>query len=115
MSKLVDKYQGDGLEVLAFPCDQFGGQELPTKDIAAFCKSKGYSDKIRLMDKVSVNGPNTAAVYKALKGAGCTGCESDIGWNFKRKYLVSRTGVVEASEERDPMKMEGRIQELLAE
>ena len=112
---MVDKYQGEGLEVLAFPCDQFGAQELPTKDIKAFCASKGYSDKIRLMDKVFVNGPNTAPVYKALKSAGCKGCESDIGWNFKRKYLVSRSGVVEASEERDPMSLEKRIQALLAE
>jgi len=85
-----------GLVILAFPCNQFGGQEPGTSaDIRAFAESKGVpvSDQSRgflLMEKVDVNGPASHTVYKFLKGA--TEDSRDIKWNFGSYWLVDAKG-----------------------
>jgi glutathione peroxidase len=94
LEALYEKYRGKGLEVLGFPCNQFGAQEPGTEDeIASFCELN-YGVTFPLFAKVDVNGDNTAPVYKYLKSAkpGLLGSET-IKWNFT-KFLVDRGGNV---------------------
>jgi len=81
--ELDERLAGQGLEVLAFPCNQFGGQEPGSaKDIREF--ANGFGVRFPIMAKSDVNGPNTNAVYRLLKGPD----GADIRWNFFTKFLV---------------------------
>ncbi|KAI0749776.1 thioredoxin-like protein [Daedaleopsis nitida] len=91
---LHKKYKDQGLVVLGFPCNQFGGQE-PENDekIAEFCELN-HGVSFPLMAKSDVNGDNTNEVFKWLKGqkAGILGL-TRIKWNFE-KFLVDKEGKV---------------------
>lgn len=94
LEALYEKYKEQGLEVLGFPCNQFGSQEPGTEqDIKQFCETR-FSVKFPLFAKVDVNGPNTAPLYGFLKKKekGLLGTEA-IKWNFT-KFLVDRDGTV---------------------
>ena len=66
LQALNEKYGKDGLAVLGFPSNDFGGQEPGTnEEIEAFCSSK-YSVTFPLFDKVVVKGPEKHALYEAL-------------------------------------------------
>jgi glutathione peroxidase len=96
LEALYRKYRDRGLEVLGFPCNQFGGQEPGSEEqIAQFCTSK-YDVTFPLFAKVDVNGANAAPLYRHLKHAkpGLLGSEA-IKWNFT-KFLVDREGEVVA-------------------
>lgn len=113
MVSLHDKYAAHGLSVLAFPCNQFGGQEPGSAaEIKAFVEAHGvaHSDTFRLMAKVDVNGPQACQAYRFLKAASRTG---DLGWNFDRYFLVLRSGAVKAFSGR-PMEIEDQINRALA-
>ena len=87
-------HKDDGLAVLGFPCNQFGGQEPGSADeIASFC-STTYEVSFPIFAKVEVNGTNAAPLYKFLKSSapGIFGTET-IKWNFT-KFLVGRDGQV---------------------
>lgn len=89
LEALYEKHKAEGLEVLAFPCDQFGNQEPGSEsEIKSFCLTK-YGVKFPLFSKVEVNGPNTTALYKHLKSEK----PGDVKWNFT-KFLVGRDGRV---------------------
>jgi glutathione peroxidase len=91
---LYRTYHSQGLEVLGFPCNQFGGQEPGTpEEIQSFC-STSYNVTFPIFGKIDVNGDNTHPLYQLLKSAqpGILGTEL-IKWNFA-KFLVSRTGEV---------------------
>ena len=81
---------GDNVEILAFPCNQFGQQEPGTADeIKAFIQQKGVT--FRIMSKTDVNGPQADKVYKFLKReAG----PNSITWNFATYFVVSPNGDV---------------------
>jgi glutathione peroxidase len=84
----------DDLEVLAFPCNQFGAQEPGTEsEIRDFCSSQ-YDVTFPVFAKIDVNGPGTHPLYRYLKSAkkGFLGREA-IAWNFT-KFLVGRNGEV---------------------
>jgi len=67
-----------GLEVVGFPCNQFGGQEPGTaQEIKAFARARGA--RFRLTSKVDVNGPATSSAYRFLKDKTGSG---DLTWNF---------------------------------
>jgi glutathione peroxidase len=86
--------QSRGLEVLGFPCNQFGAQEPGTEnEIESFCELN-YGVKFPLFAKVDVNGDEAAPLYKYLKKEkpGLLGSEA-IKWNFT-KFLVDRKGKV---------------------
>jgi len=90
LQQLYAKYAEKGLEILAFPCNQFGKQEPGTnEEIKAFVAKKGATFK--LFDKVDVNGKNTHPLFlflrKELKGT----LGSSIKWNFT-KFLCDRSG-----------------------
>ena len=80
-------YASKGLEIISCPCNQFGKQEPGTPaDIKEYCDKLGV--KWPITEKLDVNGPNTHAIYKWLKGkkTACSG--QDIQWNFA-KFLVN--------------------------
>jgi glutathione peroxidase len=92
LAELHDKYKGKGFEVLAFPCNQFGGQEPGSSEqIKAFAKNKGAS--FQMFDKVDVNGANADPVWQHLKSAKGGFLTADIKWNFS-KFLVDKDGNV---------------------
>ena len=78
METLLKKYGDLGLEIFAFPCNQFGGQEPKgPREIKKFVAK--YDFKGHLMGKIDVNGPNTAPLYGYLKDATASTRE-DIRW-----------------------------------
>lgn len=82
------------VEVLAFPCNQFAGQEPgDAEEIKNFC-SLNYNVSFPLFQKIDVNGDNAAPLYQFLKEEkkGILGTEA-IKWNFT-KFLVDREGQV---------------------
>src|SRR5712671_4020800 len=81
LEAVYEKYKDQGLVVLGFPCNQFGGQEPGTnEEIKQFCSSK-YSVTFPLFDKIEVNGPNRHPLYGALAGKDSP-FPGDIKWNF---------------------------------
>ena len=94
LQELHDRYSSRGLTILAFPCNQFGGQE-PGEDnqILEFC-STNYGVTFPVMSKVQVNGPQADPIYVHLKkqSPGLLGSEA-IKWNFT-KFLVDQRGNV---------------------
>ena len=91
---LYERYRGQGLAVLGFPCDQFGQQEPgDAAEIREFC-SLNYQVSFPLFAKIEVNGAAAHPLYKFLKTArpGLFGSEA-IKWNFT-KFLVGRDGTV---------------------
>ena len=117
LQKLYDLYHTQGLEILDFPCNQFG-EQAPEDNagIAAFCTGN-YGTTFAQLAKIEVNGENQAPVYAWLKSkAGFAGFDTtdrigayldqsfraenpdydqnpDIKWNFT-KFLVGRDGTV---------------------
>jgi glutathione peroxidase len=94
LEALWRKYGERGFEVLAFPCNQFGGQEPGTADeIESFCKVN-FGVSFPLMAKIEVNGANADPLYQWLKAKapGVLGTKG-IKWNFT-KFLIGRDGKV---------------------
>ena len=94
LEALYKKYQDQGFEIMAFPCNQFGGQEPGSADeIAEFCKVN-FGLSFPLMAKVEVNGADEAPLYGWLKSEapGLMGTKA-IKWNFT-KFLIGRDGKV---------------------
>jgi glutathione peroxidase len=93
LQDLYIKYHSQGLEILAFPCNQFGGQEPGTpQQIEAFCSAR-FGVTFPVFQKTDVNGSNTHPLFEYLKTAapGLLGTEA-IKWNFT-KFLVNRNGL----------------------
>lgn len=91
LENLYKKYEGK-VEVLAFPCNQFGGQEPgENSEIKFFCV-ENYSTTFPIFSKIEVNGDNTHPLYKYLKEErpGLLGSKK-IKWNFT-KFLVDADG-----------------------
>lgn len=96
LEKLFSEHHADGLEVLGFPCNQFGAQEPGTeKEIQAFCQSK-YDVTFPLFSKIEVNGPKKDPIYALLTAEKTSPVgPGDISWNFE-KFVVDRKGAVVA-------------------
>jgi glutathione peroxidase len=111
LEAIYQRFQKDGLVVLGFPANNFGGQEPGTNDeIAEFCNTN-YSVTFPLFAKISVVGDDQHPLYAELtsqvptadgkdafranlRGYGMTPTEDpDVLWNFE-KFLVSRQGQV---------------------
>jgi glutathione peroxidase len=93
LEELYRKYSAQGLEILAFPCDQFGHQE-PGSDaeIRGFCE-RHYAVTFPLFSKIEVNGEGAHPLYKYLKAEAKGLLTDKIKWNFT-KFLVDREGQV---------------------
>lgn len=91
-----------GLEIVAFPCNQFGRQEPGSNaEIAEFVA--GYGAEFLMMDKVDVNGADASPVWSYLKGA-CDTCGDDVGWNFGAKFVVDKVRSREEWQVRDRLR-----------
>ena len=139
LESLYAKYHGRGLEILDFPCNQFGHQAPGSDDeIHQFCTLK-YNTTFDQLAKIEVNGANaeplfsflkarkpadddpaeeTAALRALLKKHGMTGAEApgDIEWNFT-KFLVDRNGnvVKRSGPKTTPAALAACIEALLSE
>ena len=96
LEKLYLKDKDQGLVILGFPANNFGGQEPGTAaEIKQFCTSK-FNVTFPMMAKVSVKGDDQCPLYKFLTEKATAGdFAGDIGWNFT-KFVVDRTGRVTA-------------------
>lgn len=111
LEALYQRYHDDGLVVLGFPANNFGGQEPGSNDeIAEFC-STNYSVTFPLFAKISVVGADQHPLYAELTSQAPTAEDKeefranlrsynmtptedpDVLWNFE-KFLVSRQGEV---------------------
>jgi len=91
LQDLYEKYAEKGLEILDFPCNQFGHQAPGTEDeIVSFCQSR-YGVTFKQFAKIEVNGENEAPLYTYLKSQKKGVFGSNIKWNFT-KFLVDREG-----------------------
>ena len=96
LEELYERYKDQGLVILGFPCNQFGGQEPGDEgEIAEFCQVN-YGVSFPMFAKIDVNGDNADPLFKYLKKSqkGLLGSEK-IKWNFT-KFLVNRDGEVVA-------------------
>jgi glutathione peroxidase len=94
LEKLHQAYQHQGLAVLGFPCNQFGGQDPGSNEsIASFCQLN-YGVSFPMMTKIEVNGPQAHPLYQWLcaEAPGLLGSKT-IKWNFT-KFLIGRHGDV---------------------
>ncbi len=117
LQKLYQQHQANGLEILAFPCNQFKQQEKGSnEEIQQFCDLQ-FNIKFPLFDKIDVNGTNAHPLFEFLKeqAPGILGSKG-IKWNFT-KFLVNREGNVikRYAPSTKPSVIEVDIKELLAE
>lgn len=92
LQKIYDKYKEQGFEILAFPCNDFGGQEPGTnEEIAEFC-STNFNVTFPLFDKIKVLGEDKNPLYKMLTNNSNVE-KGDINWNFE-KFIISKEGEV---------------------
>tara|TARA_B100001105_G_C22236218_1_gene376236 strand:+ start:408 stop:755 length:348 start_codon:yes stop_codon:yes gene_type:complete len=102
--------ENDDLQVLGFPCNQFGAQEPGSNaEILDFAKSK-YNVTFPMFSKTDVNGDNESPLFSLLKREQ----PGDIGWNFT-KFLVNRDGKVVArfDPRTSPEEIAGKLSEML--
>lgn len=116
LEDLYKKLHPRGLEILGFPCNQFGKQDPGTnEEISEFCQLN-YGVSFPMFSKVEVNGDNAAPLFKFLKqqAPGVMGTEG-IKWNFT-KFLVDQSGRVlkRYASATKPADIEADILDLLA-
>ena len=114
LENLYKNYSKNGLEVLGFPCNQFGHQAPGTdSEIVSFCTSR-YDVTFKQFSKINVNGNEEAPLYAYLKDQKPGVMGKRIKWNFT-KFLVDKNGVVIARFEptTTPSKIDDKIKELL--
>jgi glutathione peroxidase len=91
LQTLYDQWHPQGLEILAFPCDQFGQQEPGSNDeIQQFCQLN-YGVSFPVFAKIDVNGDGSHPLYNYLRSNSRGLVNSNIKWNFT-KFLVDRDG-----------------------
>jgi len=94
LEEIYEKYNNSGFEILAFPCNDFGGQEPGTNtEIKEFC-SVNYGVTFKLFDKVKILGNDKSPLYVRLTNNNITE-KSDIKWNFE-KFIISKEGKIVA-------------------
>jgi glutathione peroxidase len=93
LQRLYNQFHDLGLEILAFPCDQFGHQEPGTDDeIQQFCQLN-YGVTFPVFSKIEVNGPAAHPLYHYLTTQKPGSKGSAVQWNFT-KFLVNQAGEV---------------------
>lgn len=92
LQEIYSKYNEKGLEILAFPCNDFGGQEPGTnEEIKEFC-SVNFGVNFTLFDKIKVLGEDKEPLYEILINNPNTE-NGDIKWNFE-KFLIAKDGTI---------------------
>jgi len=91
LQNLYEQHKEDGLVVLGFPANNFGGQEPGSnEEIKLFC-SETYNVNFPMFSKVSVKGSDIHPLFKTLTTTENPDFTGDINWNFE-KFLVDRDG-----------------------
>jgi len=116
LQNLYNTYKDKGLEILAFPCNQFGAQEPGTsEEISNFCKMN-YGVTFPIFEKIDVNGENAHPLFKflAAKLPGILNTKF-LKWNFT-KFLIAKDGtpLERYSPSTTPENLEKDIQKLLS-
>lgn len=93
LAALKDQFAGKDFEILAFPSNDFGGQEpLEGIAIAEFCEN--YGANFPIFEKIRVRGPYADPLYKFFADKKQNGSFSSVPrWNF-HKFLINRSGIV---------------------
>ena len=93
LEKLYKKYKDQGLEVLGFPCNQFGGQDPGTNEqIGSYCQ-RNYGVSFPMFAKVNVKGPEAHVIFRYLTNNSKGILGNGIKWNFT-KFLINKKGEV---------------------
>jgi glutathione peroxidase len=93
LQALYETWHEKGLEILAFPCNQFGRQEPGTNsEIQRFCQIN-YGLTFPVFAKIDVNGQDAHPLYTYLRSQNGRGVNEDIRWNFT-KFLIDQHGEV---------------------
>lgn len=114
LQDLYEAYRDKGLEILDFPCNQFGNQAPGSEEeIMDFCQSR-YGVTFKMFAKIEVNGANEEPLFSFLKSQQGGIMGSKIKWNFT-KFLVDKNGNVtdRFSPTTTPEKLEKKIKEIL--
>ncbi|MCH8536831.1 MAG: glutathione peroxidase [Alkalimonas sp.] len=117
LEKLYQQFQANGFEILAFPCNQFGGQEPGSNaEIQQFCQLN-YGVSFPVFAKIQVNGPEAEPLFEFLKdqARGLLKTRA-IKWNFT-KFLINDKGQVvkRYAPRTKPLAISQSVEELLAE
>ena len=92
LEEIYKEYNPQGFEILAFPCNDFGGQEPGTNEqIQNFCSSK-FGVTFKLFDKIKVLGDDKSPLYERLINNSVTE-KGDVKWNFE-KFIISKEGKI---------------------
>ena len=115
LQELQEKFKDSGFSVLAFPCNQFGGQEPgSSEEIQEFC-TLNYGINFPIFEKVDVKGEDAHPLFKYLTSEkkGLLGSES-IKWNFT-KFLINKEGkpIARFAPNTTPEKISKEIETLL--
>ena len=93
LEELYVEYKDRGLEILGFPCNQFGHQDPGNNEtISEFC-TLNYGVTFNMFEKIDVNGDDAHPLYKYLKNEAKGLLGSKIKWNFT-KFLIDSNGKV---------------------
>jgi glutathione peroxidase len=115
LEEIYEKYRDQGLEILGFPCNQFGKQDPGSNDeIQEFCQLN-YGVSFPMFGKIDVNGSGADPLFKHLKKEAPGMITNNIKWNFT-KFLVDSSGKVvkRYAPTVKPRDIEADIEELLA-
>lgn len=99
MVRVHERLKEKGFEILAFPCNQFFGQESGTpEEIDAFVQNN-FKASFPIMEKVEVNGENTHPVFAFLRNNSSlydpvTKTAKVIPWNFAKFFVNSKGQVI---------------------
>lgn len=113
LNELYEKYESKGLRILAFPCNQFAGQEPgDAEKIYEFASKRNV--KFDLFEKINVNGENAHPLWKYLKKKQSGTFGDFIKWNFT-KFVVDKEGKVVArhSPSTNPSKIAKELEQYL--
>ena len=93
LAALKEEFKDKDFEILAFPSNDFGGQEpLEGRAIAAFCEN--YGSNFPVFEKIRVRGPYAHPLYKFLADKKQNGKLNSVPrWNF-HKFLIGKDGIV---------------------
>ncbi|MEJ2596258.1 MAG: glutathione peroxidase [bacterium] len=115
LQELHESYRDKGLEILGFPCNQFGKQEPGGKAEIESCLVN-YGVDFQMFEKVKVNGKEAHPIFKHLKSKLPGTLGKRIKWNFT-KFLIDSNGhpIKRFAPAITPAKLEKEIKRLIRE
>ncbi len=94
MQALHAKYAKDGLAILAFPCNDFGGQEPGNAEAIKKFAKKNYGVEFDLFSKIKILGKDSAPLYHFLTSKDTNPNHAgEVKWNFE-KFIIGRDGTI---------------------